>query len=143
MPLRSGARGERRGGDAVVIDLVDVDADALLDAVIGQAERRRTIGIIATEQAYQFGLGAEALAAASSDKLTKEQLGAVIVPLLVASTQPPPLSEIYESIANAWANSAVTPRREDVAVLLDGVKLFPQRLVFGSSAIVHGFLSSH
>ena len=31
---------ERRGGDAVVIDLVDIDADALLDAVIGQAQRR-------------------------------------------------------------------------------------------------------
>ena len=29
----------------------------------GWLEPRRTIGIIATEQAYQFGLGAEALAA--------------------------------------------------------------------------------
>jgi hypothetical protein len=31
---------EGRRGDAAVIDLVDIDADALLDAVIGEAERR-------------------------------------------------------------------------------------------------------
>src|SRR3546814_21161000 len=38
--LRDVEEVEGRGGDARIIDVVDINADALLDAVVGQAERR-------------------------------------------------------------------------------------------------------
>ncbi len=51
---------------ALIIALILVALATILATELsfdGWLERRRTIGIIATEQAYQFGLGAEALAA--------------------------------------------------------------------------------
>jgi general secretion pathway protein K len=53
-------------GVALIIALILVALATILATKLtfdGWLERRRTIGIIATEQAYQFGLGAEALAA--------------------------------------------------------------------------------
>jgi general secretion pathway protein K len=57
---------KRQRGVALIIALVLVALATILATKLsfdGWLERRRTIGIIATEQAYQFGLGAEALAA--------------------------------------------------------------------------------
>ncbi len=51
---------------ALIIALILVALATILATKLsfdGWLERRRTIGIIATEQAYQFGMGAEALAA--------------------------------------------------------------------------------
>jgi general secretion pathway protein K len=56
----------RQRGVALLIALILVALATILATKLsfdGWLERRRTIGIIATEQAYQFGLGAEALAA--------------------------------------------------------------------------------
>jgi general secretion pathway protein K len=53
-------------GVALIIALILVALAAILATKLtfdGWLERRRTIGIIATEQAYEFGMGAEALAA--------------------------------------------------------------------------------
>jgi general secretion pathway protein K len=53
-------------GVALIIALILVALAAILATKLtfdGWLERRRTIGIIASEQAFQFGLGAEALAA--------------------------------------------------------------------------------
>jgi general secretion pathway protein K len=61
------ARGTNsQRGVALIIALILVALAAILATKLtfdGWIERRRTIGIIASEQAYQFGLGAEALAA--------------------------------------------------------------------------------
>ncbi len=59
-----GPRRER--GVALIIALILVALATILATKLsydGWLERRRTIGIIATEQAYLFGTGAEALAA--------------------------------------------------------------------------------
>lgn len=59
-------RMKTQRGVALIIALILVALAAILATKLsfdGWLERRRTIGIIATEQAYQFGLGAEALAA--------------------------------------------------------------------------------
>ena len=56
----------RQRGVALLIALILVALATILATKLsfdGWLERRRTIGIIATEQAYQFGMGAEALAA--------------------------------------------------------------------------------
>jgi len=66
-----GARAER--GVALLIALVLVALAAILATKLtydSWLERRRTTGIIAVEQAYEFGLGAEAIAA---DVLTRMQ----------------------------------------------------------------------
>lgn len=61
-------------------------------------------------------------------KLSGDQTSAVLAPLLTAQTQPPPMFEIPELLAEAWVHSAVKPRREDVAVLIEAVRQFPARL---------------
>lgn len=69
MTLRRPARfagAARQRGVALLIALILVALATILATKLsfdGWLERRRTIGIIATEQAYQFGMGAEALAA--------------------------------------------------------------------------------
>ena len=66
-PLRRPLPGPRRQrGVALIIALILVALATILATKLiydGWLERRRTIGIIATEQAYLFGTGAEALAA--------------------------------------------------------------------------------
>jgi general secretion pathway protein K len=60
------AGGARQRGVALLIALILVALATILATKLtfdGWLERRRTIGIIATEQAYEFGMGAEALAA--------------------------------------------------------------------------------
>jgi general secretion pathway protein K len=63
--MRRAGRGRQRGV-ALIIALILVALATILATKLsfdGWLERRRTIGIIATEQAYEFGTGAEALAA--------------------------------------------------------------------------------
>jgi general secretion pathway protein K len=60
------AKRMKSRGVALMIALILVALAAILATKLtfdGWLERRRTIGIIATDQAFQFGLGAEALAA--------------------------------------------------------------------------------
>ena len=65
-------------------------------------------------------------------KLTQPQLAAVLSPLFKARTLPPPLPEVYETIAEGWALSSVAPRPEHLAVLDEGVRRFPR-----DSALLH------
>ena len=56
----------RQRGVALIIALILVALATILATKLsfdGWLERRRTIGVIAAEQAYHFGVGAEALAA--------------------------------------------------------------------------------
>jgi type II secretory pathway component PulK len=64
-PPEFAGRAQQRGV-ALIIALILVSLATILAVKLGfdgWLERRRTIGIIATEQAYLFGTGAEALAA--------------------------------------------------------------------------------
>ena len=48
-------------------------------------------------------------------------------PLFDARAEQPPLPEVYELIAEVWANSEATPTRGHLAVLEEGVRFFPRR----------------
>jgi general secretion pathway protein K len=73
-PVERGAkRMENQRGVALIIALILVALATILASKLtfdGFLERRRTIGVLAAEQALQFGLGAEALAA---DALAQDQ----------------------------------------------------------------------
>ncbi|MDO8538962.1 MAG: hypothetical protein Q7S40_00865, partial [Opitutaceae bacterium] len=72
----------------------------------------------------------EALAKpAGPDKsLSAAQANSVINLLLAARKQPPPMPAVYELLADTWVRSSVTPKRDDVTILAEGVQLFPGRL---------------
>lgn len=59
-------------------------------------------------------------------KLNDDQLAAVLEPLFTARTQPPPLADVYNLIAEAWSHSATKPTHDQFAVLLEGVRIFPR-----------------
>ena len=55
------------------------------------------------------------------------QTAEVLRPLFAARAELPPLPEVYELIAETWASSDATPTRGHLAVLDEGVRLFPRR----------------
>ena len=66
-------------------------------------------------------------APAGEGGLDAGQLAEVLQPLFAARAQEPPLAEVYEGIADAWSASATPPTRRHLAVLDEGVRLFPRR----------------
>jgi hypothetical protein len=58
-------------------------------------------------------------------KLSYEQLLGVLEPLLMARMQAPRSPEIYTLFADAWAKTATTPPAQHIALVDEGVKLFP------------------
>lgn len=62
----------------------------------------------------------------AASKLSGEQLVGVLEPLFIARGQTPRLPEIYTLIAEAWLHSATPPAPQHLAVIDEGVKLFPQ-----------------
>jgi hypothetical protein len=81
--------------------------------------------------------------AGPAPRLTAEQANEVLAPLLLARGQQPPLPEVYELIAAVWAACAQAPTRAQLAVLEEGVRLFPRRseLVYRTAELNlrHGF----
>ncbi len=75
----------------------------------------------------RFAALKETSRAGAEFRLTPEQTGAVLTPLLATRAQEPPLPEVYTLIADVWAAAAEAPTRSDLAVLEDGVRLFPRR----------------
>ena len=75
--------------------------------------------------------------------LTPQQVSEVLVPLLAAREQSPPLAEVYELMAEVLAASSQAPTRPQLAGLEDGVRLFPRRseLVYRTAELNlrHGF----
>jgi len=63
---------------------------------------------------------------ATAGKLSVKQTAAVLEPLFTARRQPPALPETYELIAAAWAASISSPAPAHLAVLDEGVRLFPR-----------------
>ncbi len=69
---------------------------------------------------------------ATESWLTSAQASTVLTPLAAARELEPPLPEVYELIAEVWAASAEPPTRVQLAVLEEGVRVFPRR-----SELVH------
>ena len=58
-------------------------------------------------------------------RLDAEQTSAVLTPLFTARQQKPPLAGVYALIAETWSLSAMVPQAEHLAVVIEGVRLFP------------------
>jgi hypothetical protein len=75
--------------------------------------------------------------------LSVSQTAEVLKPLFAARADLPPLPEVYELIADTWAHSDATPTRRHLAVLDEGVRLFPRRIELvlraGELNLRHGF----
>jgi hypothetical protein len=63
--------------------------------------------------------------AVSGGLLSATQLEGVLQPLFLARDHPPPLPEVYETIAEAWTHAALQPKRSHLNVLDEGVAYFP------------------
>jgi hypothetical protein len=73
---------------------------------------------------------ADALAkpAGANGNFSAAQFASVHDLLMAARQQVPPLRGVYELLADTWARSPSKPAKEDVAVLVEGVRLFPTHL---------------
>ena len=111
----------------------------LNERVLGQDERARKLLEAAAaakvvrpraylELARLRSAAALAKPGAPNGALVPAQVNAVLAPLLIAKSQPAATYEIYELIAETWGLSTVKPKRDDLMVLFDGVRLFPGRL---------------
>jgi hypothetical protein len=82
-----------------------------------------------------------ALRAGSS--LSAHALGHVLEVLFEARARKPALPEVYEMITEAWEHSAAKPNQHHLAVLLEGVELFPEHTGLRLRAVAlhrrHGF----
>ena len=70
-------------------------------------------------------------------RLSVAQVLRVFTPLFAVREQAPALPEIYELIAQVWGRSAYQPTRGHLAVLYEGVRLFPRhgQLVYRTAAL--------
>ena len=107
---------ERAAGD-------DARARKILEAAVqAKAVRPRAYLELA---ALRFA-DAAAQPAEAHGRFGAEQTTAVLTPLFAALGQRPPLREIYELIAETWARSVVTPGASHLAVLDEGIRIFPR-----------------
>jgi hypothetical protein len=130
-----------------VMGLVEVDAGNAAAArtfLEDAAARTRTLRPRAWYELARLRFAAlGAPSGAPARRLTPDQAGEVLAPLLAARGQQPPLPEVYELIAAVWAASAQAPARDQLAVLAEGVRLFPRRteLVYRAAELnlSHGY----
>jgi hypothetical protein len=121
-------RGERDPRLLAILGLTEVDAgnpdgarEFLEAAVRGKVVRPRAY----FELAF---LRYKALLPDGADddaKLTDDQARDVLGPLLVARLDHPPLPESYTLMVDVWIRSAAPLTRENLAILNEGVRLFP------------------
>jgi general secretion pathway protein K len=106
MKLGSRALRGRQRGVALIIALILVALAAILATKLSfdsWIERRRTLGIMATEQAFHFGMGAEALAADVLSQIGQTS-GAQSKGTLNGSTAPQtPTNPQQVTLAQPWA----------------------------------------
>lgn len=107
-------------------ELADGDrprAQSLLQAaLVGHASRPRA----SLELAHLRLADGLARPQGTNGRLSAAQTSQVLEPLLAARSQPPPLAEIFECLAETWAHSATPPTAADLAAIEEGVRLFPR-----------------
>ncbi|MDO8543567.1 MAG: hypothetical protein Q7S40_24260 [Opitutaceae bacterium] len=129
------------------IGLCEVDAGndvAARGFLEDAAARTKTLRPRACFELARLRFAAEGGQGASAGlRLTPEQASAVLTPLAAAREQEPPLPEVYMLIAEVWAACAEPPIREQLAVLEQGVRIFPRHteLVYRTAElnVRHGF----
>jgi hypothetical protein len=65
---------------------------------------------------------------AGSGQFTGAQVSSIMMPLLAARKQPPPLAAVYDLAGDTLARSAVKPNRDAAIMVVEGAQLFPLRL---------------
>jgi hypothetical protein len=93
-------------------------------AVAGKAVRSEAYYELAR---YRFA-DAMAKPGGANGALSAAQTSAVIDLLLTARKQPPAAPGVYDLMAETWGRSTVTPKRDDIIALVEGVRLYPGRL---------------
>lgn len=68
-------------------------------------------------------------------KLPVEALERVLTPLFAARARKPPVLEVYQMIAEVWAQSAVPPTKRHLAVLLEGAQFFREKADYIVAAV--------
>lgn len=69
---------------------------------------------------------ARAKPGAPNGQLDAQQVTHVLTPLFTARQQPPPLADVYGLIAETWSLSQTAPAAEHLAVVVEGVRMFPR-----------------
>ena len=129
--LRAYDRGERDAPLLANLGLCECDAgdDVRAREFLEAAARR---GPIRPRANYELGrlrfAELDAAPEGAGGKFTTTQLTQILTPLFAARAQPPALPEVYELIARVWSRSAFAPTRGHLAVLEEGVRLFPRRI---------------
>jgi hypothetical protein len=139
-------RDERDPGLLAVLGLCECDAgnDAAAREYLEAAVR---IGPVRPRAQYELArlrlAEFRTLPGGGVNRLGVKQTAEVLHPLFAARAGLPPLPEVYELIAATWAASEATPTRRHLAVLDEGIRLFPRRveLVLASAELYlrHGF----
>jgi hypothetical protein len=138
---------ERDGRLLAALGLCEIDAgdDAAARGYLEEAAKKtKTLRPRAAFELARLRFAEfEKQAAATGGWLSVEQIVRVFEPLFAARAQNPPLPEVYELVATVWNRSASPPTRGHLAVLDEGVRLFPQRasLILRAAElnIRHGF----
>jgi hypothetical protein len=71
---------------------------------------------------------AKASLAGPGGRLTVKQTAEILSLLDAVRTQSPPLYDLYELVGDIWMHSAATLTRRDLALLDEGIRLYPRRL---------------
>lgn len=118
---------EANGGDPV-------KARQLLEAAAGaKVDRPRAYVELARLRLHE----AHAQPAGAGGKISARQTETVLEPLFVAHGQVPVLPDLYELIGEAWGQSELAPSAAQLAVLDEGVRLYPRNatLVYRDAAL--------
>ncbi|HVS53296.1 MAG TPA: hypothetical protein VHD62_13145 [Opitutaceae bacterium] len=138
-------RGTRDPRLLAVTGLCDVDANNNVAARdhLEAAAREGELRPRAWFELARLRFAALSDSATGNEKLSATQVASVLQPLFKARALHPPLPEVYELIADVWTRSAAAPTRLHLAVLDEGVRLFPHRdqLVLHAAELnaQHGF----
>ncbi len=144
--LRAYDRNDRDPRLLAVLGLCEVDAgnDAGARDYLETAARLEVVRPRVWLELARLRLADHLAAPAAPGKLSAGQAADVLTLLFTARQQNPPLPEVYEMIGDVWSQSAVDPSRGHLAVLSEGVALFPRRasLVYRAAALFlqHGHL---
>lgn len=141
---------ERAPADAplrAVLALCEADAGNLSAAREHLESALQSGGPLRPRAAFELGrlrlAEAQATPAATDGRISSQQLAAVLTPLFQARQGQPALPEVYDLIGEAWAASEATATRAHLAVLDEGLRLFPRRTALMLAAAElnfrHGF----
>ncbi|MBL9189635.1 MAG: hypothetical protein JNK23_19295 [Opitutaceae bacterium] len=123
---------------------IDAGDTAAGHALLESAARLGPIRPRANQELARLRLAAaRAQPAGAEGQLAIDQVAGVLQPAFAARADRPALAEVYETIAEVWAWSAPRATRGHLAVLDEGVRLFPRRtsLVLRAAEVNlrHGF----